>query len=346
MKKKGTKNLTYEQRKAIETLFKAKVHKAEIAKQLGINIRTLYYELKKGAYEHLHKQDTFWYGIRYKKIESYSADLAQRKYEYACSAKGRDLKIGNDYELINYIENRVKHERITAHAVLGEINRNKQQFKTSFSKTTLYRYIRIGIFNNIKIEKRKEKYKKVVLRKYAKGTSIEDRPLEIAQRNTFGHWEMDCVCGGTKPVLLTLSERLTRYEIVFKMENQKNDSVIKCLDKLERRFGSKFKKIFKTITVDNGSEFLNYSGLEKSLYSKYKKRTKIYYCHPYCSSERGTNERLNREIRRLIPKGSNIAKYTEADIKDLENWLNTYPRQVLGFATSKELFNNHLATVS
>lgn len=346
MKAKGTKNITHEQRKKIETLFKAKVPKKEIAKQVGINIRTLYYELKRGAYEHLHKQDTFWYGVRYRKIESYSADLSQKKYDFACSKKGRDLKIGNDYELVDYIENRVKHERITAHAVLGEINRNKQQFRTSISKTTLYRYIRIGIFNNIKLEKRKEKYKKVVLRRYAKGTSIEERPVEIAERKTFGHWEMDCVCGGTRPVLLTLTERLTRYEIVFKMENQKNESVIKCLDKLERKFGRKFSKVFKSITVDNGSEFLNYAGLEKSIYCKHKKRTKIYYCHPYCSSERGTNERLNREIRRLIPKGSNLAKYTQEDIKDLENWLNTYPRQVLGFATAKELFNEQMLAVA
>lgn len=74
-------------------------------------------------------------------------------------------------------------------------------------------------------------------------------------------------------------------------------------------------------------------------------RTKIYYCHPYCSSERGTNERLNREIRRKLPKGTNLAFVTEEQVKAVEEWVNAYPREVLGFATSEELFNEQLALI-
>ena len=58
--------------------------------------------------------------------------------------------------------------------------------------------------------------------------------------------------------------------------------------------------------------------------------------------ERGTNERLNREIRRLIPKGSNLNNISDEEVKRVESWVNAYPREVLGFATSEELFRQQL----
>ena len=76
-----------------------------------------------------------------------------------------------------------------------------------------------------------------------------------------------------------------------------------------------------------------------------KKRTTVYYCHPYRSSERGTNERLNREIRRKIPKGSDIAAYSDEDISSVETWLNNYPRGCLNFKTPNALFNAHVAAI-
>ena len=89
--------------------------------------------------------------------------------------------------------------------------------------------------------------------------SIEYRPKEALLRNVYGYGEGDLVVGkqGTK-------------------------TIAKALDKLERRYGSKFYKIFKSITFDNGVEFMGYKGLEKSCLRK-KKRTIIYYAHPYCS---------------------------------------------------------------
>lgn len=345
MKRKGAKNLTKTQRLQIETLYNAKMPKKEIAKRVGVCIRTIHYELKRGAYEHTSKFSNFWYGIRIKKSIKYSCDLAQQRYELNCTNKGRPLKIGNDFEFVRYFENRCGKEKISPCAVLGQIKRNKIPFKTDISKTTLYRYIANGIFINLKLEKKKQKYKHVTIKRAPKGTSIEKRPTEIKERKTFGHWEIDCVCGPTKAVLLVLTERLTRKEIIFKMKDQTSKSVISCLNKLEYRFGRKFKKIFKSITMDNGSEFADYIGMEKSIYGKCK-RTTTYYCHPYTSCERGTNERLNREIRRLIPKGSNLSKYSDEEIQKVEDWLNDYPRQVLGYATSREMFNKHLQLIA
>ena len=334
---KKRRNLTYTQRLQIETLNNAKKTKKEIAEILGLHLCTIYRELKRGAYNRLN-------GATWETFISYSAQISQDRYDNLCSGKGRPIKLGKDWAFVNYIEQRVTKDKISACAVLGEIKYKQLPFDTQISKTTLYRYIQLGYFPNIRLEKRKKEYKKIKIKRAPKGTSIERRPKEIKDRQSFGHWEMDCVCGKTKSVLLVLSERLTRKEIIFKMENQKALSVVRCLNILERRFGKQFKKIFKTITVDNGSEFADYIGMEKSSYG-HGKRTSLYYCHPYCSSERGTNERLNREIRRLIPKGSDISKYTVQDIQKVEDWVNNYPREIFNYVTSAELFEQQLLAI-
>lgn len=81
--------------------------------------------------------------------------------------------------------------------------------------------------------------------------------------------------------------------------------------------------------MDNGSEFLDWVKLEASYLVQGAKRTAIYYCHPYSSWERGSNEQRNGHIRRFIPKGSDISKYTNKRIKEIEDWLNSYPRRIL-----------------
>lgn len=336
------KHLTKTKRLQLESYLQLKISKKDIAKLLGVHISTIYREIKRGLYEH---RNSDWITeIRY------SSDLAETKYQDNLKAKGQDLKIGNDYELAEYIEHRIVDDKLSPLAVIGEIKAKQLKFNTSICVGTLYNYIEKEVFERLTLKhlpmkERKKRNKKVVIKRKPRGTSIEDRPKEIYDRKTFGHWEMDCVCGPTLPTLLVLTERLTRKEIIFKMPNQKMESVHIYMNKLEHKFGKRFKQIFKSITVDNGSEFSDYETLEKSMFGKTAKRTKVYYCHPYCSCERGTNERINREIRRLIPKGSDISKYTDEDILKVEKWVNEYPRQVLNFNTSNDLFNTYIQTI-
>ena len=334
------KQLTKTKRLQLESYLKINLPKKEIAKLLEVHISTIYREIKKGEYEHLNSNLTT--EIRY------SSDLAENKYQENLKYKGQSLKIGKDFELIRYIEDRIVNGKLSPGAVLGEIKHKNIQFKTTICRNTLYSYIYKGVFEHLSMEhltfKSKEKNKKnnVTIKRATKGTSIEDRPKEIGERKTFGHWEMDCVCGSTLSTLLVFTERLTRKEIIRLMPNQKAESVVKEIDKLERQFGCKnFKEIFKSITTDNGSEFLDFKALEKSIYTK-QPRTKLYYCHAYCSCEKGTCERINREIRRLIPKGSDLSKYCDEDIRIVENWINNYPREILNYATSDELYYQYV----
>ena len=348
------KCLTWQQRLQLEAYLKTNTPKKEIARLLGVHISTVYREIKRGLYEReKYWTDSYNYGERkHKTIQEYSPDIAQENYKQGLTARGASLKLGNDYKFAEYIENRIVNDGLTPLAVLGEIRRNKIHFSTSICIRTLYNYIDKGVFLRLSLKhlplkgKRKPHRKKLnIAAKVSKGTSIEKRPAAIDDRTEFGHWEMDCVEGTKKKreTLLCLSERITRKEMIIKIPNKTAESVVKALNKIERQYGKLFRRVFKSITVDNGVEFSDCKGLEKSIYAG--QRTTVYYCHPYSSYERGTNERLNREIRRKIPKGVDLTQYSDLQIKDIEYWINHYPRQVLGFATSDELFNEYLATL-
>ena len=177
-----------------------------------------------------------------------------------------------------------------------------------------------------------------------KGETIENRPKEVKDRETFGHWEMDSVIGkrGSKAALVVLTERLTRYGLVFKVPDHTMESVVRVLDRLERRMGKDFRQVFQSITVDNGSEFQDCAGMERSLRRR-TPRTRIYYCHPYSASERGSNENMNRIVRRFFPKGTSFDEVTAAQVAQAEDWMNNYPRAILGWRSAGALFEEHLA---
>lgn len=355
MPRKKFHNLTWTQRLQIEAFLKVKLPVKKIAELIGVHQSTVYREIRRGRYVHRKKRYDF-YGdpIGYHETERYSPDIAQQNAELNASSKGAPLKIGKDFAFAEYIEKQIIDEGMSPDAVIGHIRRNHLPFETSICRNTLYSYIEKGVFARLSLQHLKEKGQKKKRKKRTlqaakppRGTSIEQRPSEIWSRNTFGHWEMDCVCGPTREVLLVLTERQTRREIIMKMPDQCAASVVQCLNVLERKYGKLFRKIFRSITVDNGSEFSDYAGMERSVFGRGRaKRTTVYYCHPYRSCERGSNERMNREIRRKIPKGSDIGKFSDEDVRQVEAWLNGYPRRILGYASSEELFQERLAELA
>ena len=142
---------------------------------------------------------------------------------------------------------------------------------------------------------------------------------------------------------IVLTERKTRKEIIIAIPNRKAETVVKALDALERKLGARrFRAIFKSITFDNGTEFAAAEELERSCVNKRLPRTKVYFCHPYSSWERGTNENTNGMIRRRFPKGTNFAAVTNAQIAQAENWINNYPRKILGYKSSEIVFRECL----
>lgn len=335
---KKYKHLTYAEKTMIERWYnKDHKNKKEIAELLGKSERTIRREIKRGLTINLTSE--------LEEIKVYSADIAQEKYEENLKAKGQELKIGSDINLVNKIEKMIKEEKKSPEVIEYEI---KQEGLSDITGRTIRNYIYDGnVFHLTEedmIYKKKHKAKNKN-KKIAKHTppekSIENRPKEAKERSEYGHWEGDLIIGKRKKgsVLLTFTERMTREEIIIKIKGKNNEYVVKALNSLERKYGKRFYTKFKTITFDNGVEFMDYEGIEKSCLRK-GKRTEIYYAHPYCSGERGSNENNNRMIRRWIPKGTLIDDISKEFIKQIEDWLNNYPRAMFDYKSSNMLLLN------
>lgn len=157
---------------------------------------------------------------------------------------------------------------------------------------------------------------------------------------------MDTVvgCKKSKKTLLVMTERKARKEIIIRMPDKTAASTVKALDKLERKFGKAFQYIFKSITVDNGCEFADCTGMERSVLNG-QQRTKVFFCHPYSAYERGSNENQNLLIRRFFPKGTSFDKIALKYIQHVEDWINNYPRGIHGYKSANDLFNEYLLSL-
>ena len=324
----------------IEALLQGKKSIKEVALILGRDRSTIYREVRRGTISRL-KTDL-------SEKKQYRANVGQSNYNELGKNKERPLKIGNDRRLEEYIRKKIIKDKYSPDAIIGEIKAKNLKFKGMICTKTLYNYIDAGIFSGISNknlwEKRKRKkrgYRPIarVSRTNRTARRITQRPEEVNNRLEYGHWEGDCVKGhrGTKASLLTLTERKTLEEIIIKLEQATQEDVRKAIDALEKKYGAEFKLKFKTITFDNGSEFLGWKALEVSLLEPKKQRTITYFAHAYSAWERGTNENSNRIIRRFIPKGVDIADFSHIEIKRIQRWMNNYPRRILGYRTAKQM---------
>ncbi len=337
-KSRKGKHLEYSERRSIERWYnRDKRSKVEISRLLDRTEKTIRNEIKRGLVKNLTSELV--------EIWVYSADVAQQKYEYNLRAKGPNLKIDNDYELKEYVEKSIKKYKKSPEVIALEIK--EMNFKTKMCARTIRNNIAAGDIYDIqpkhmiynKIHKEKNKSKRIC-ESVPPEKSIENRPQEANTREEYGHWEGDLVIGKrTKgAVLLTFTERKTREEIIMKLPNKKSEEVIKAINKLEKKYKNSFKTKFKSITFDNGVEFRNWSGIEKSYdRRKNKPRTQVYYAHPYRSGERGSNENGNRLIRRFIPKGTDINQITEEFIQYIQNWINNYPRVMFKYKSTNQI---------
>lgn len=324
---KGYHYMTERERYKLEGMLDARKPVAWIARELGFSRKTIYNEIRRGSY---------WHTLDYKDELRYSAAKAQDVHRRAQKNKGRPLKIGNDIAYANFLEEKVLRDRYSPAAALAAAK--AAGFKTSICRVTFYSYIEKRVFyqltnSDLWIKSKKKKKKKQEPRiPHPDLPSIEQRPPEIRRRTEFGHWEMDLVvgCKKSKAALLTMTERTSRLEIIRKLPDKKAATVRKAINKIERETPG-FREIFKSITTDNGSEFLEHDKLIRSVHGG--RRFDVWYCHSYAAWEKGTNENHNRMIRRFFPKGTNFDKVSKKEVAALQDWMNGYPRKILGWKT-------------
>lgn len=333
-------HLTKADRYKIEALLKAKLTPTEIAKVIHVDRSTVYREIKRAQTDFLTSELTI--------ERRYNPDMAHEKYLQNMASKGGAIKLAHDYAFAEYIEHKICDDHLSPAAALASIDLEGRHFDTHVCRVTLYTWIDKGFFFRLTNKdlpvksKRKQRHKTIRVQKRPTfGESIEKRPEAINKREVFGHWEGDTVYSskkGGKAALFVYTERMTRKELIVKMPDRTAASASAAIKKLEQRFGDQFVNIFRSITYDNGSEFSNINDLRRETMN-------VWYCHPYSSWERGSNENQNKMIRRWFPKGTSFDTITEEEIADLENWINNYPRKALGWSTANRMFEQELAAL-
>lgn len=160
--------------------------------------------------------------------------------------------------------------------------------------------------------------------------SIHDRPSEVKGRSRFGHWEGDSVVGKAhKGAIHTQVERKTRFLKARLVNSLSAHEAVKAQSKIFKFLPTSAKK---STTVDNGKEFTNHQQFDLP----------VFFCDPYASWQKATNENTNGLLRRYLPKKTDFRKISQQDLDDIVEEVNTRPRKCLGFFTPKEVFNIEL----
>ena len=343
-KEKQYRHLTKNDRIKIESLINQKdkngkrlFNNTYIANYLGVHKSTISRELKN------RKKEKMYIRTGKTKTMPYTAQYAQENADFKRGLSKGEYKLRRNKKLAKFIEDKIKINKWAPDAIVGYM-KTHNYFELdgfeSITTPTIYNAIRYGIIN-VKLEDtRRMKYKaeyeyhnKSDLPKSKAEYSINNRPEEIDKRLYFGHFELDTVIGtskGNHECLMTLTERKTRFEIIFKLKGKTAEEVVNKFNKMKEFMKIHYNKIFKSITTDNGTEFSDFLNIIKDT------KTKIYFCHPYCSGEKGTNEKHNSIIRYFIPKGTLIEKYSYKDINKIAEWMNNYPRKILNYKTPLE----------
>jgi IS30 family transposase len=186
-----------------------------------------------------------------------------------------------------------------------------------------------------KQRKRYKKYgRKTQRTRIPNRVSIHTRGKRIDNRKQFGHWESDSIIGQqTKSkVIHTEVERKTRYLSAVIINSKSATDTIDAQKKIFTRLPA------KTVTMDNGTEFVKHEELNKM-------NIKTFFADPYCSGQRGTNENTNGLIRRYLPKKTNFKNLTQEDLDDIVWEINNRPRKVLQFSTPFEALQKSLLII-
>ena len=218
--------------------------------------------------------------------------------------------------------------------------------KLPCSVTTLYRLIdasafearNIDLYDKVKRKprnhrKQQNKDAQALISRTKQGRLWEDYLEYIKEHPGIHAVQMDCVEGkkDEETAILTLHWVREHMQLYFIMERQFSSDVVAQLDKLEMTLGYElFMEMFPLILTDNGQEFTDIEGMERSCINKGKKRTKIFFCEPNRSDEKGHCERNHRELRKIIPKGTCLDGFSQMDMNLITNHVNSYVRASLG----------------
>jgi IS30 family transposase len=310
-------HFTVEQRYKLEVLLQQNVIKTQIADELNIDISSIYREIKRNSDG---------------RSCVYKADLASRKCKKRHKEKPKNQCFTDDIKI--YVEKLIK-EDLSPEQIVGKSVKDNI---TCVCHETIYKYVwndkKAGgdlykhFRNQGKIYRKrgtsKDKRGQIVGR-----IGIENRPIEVAEKQRFGDLEIDLVIGKDhKGALLTINDRATGMLQMKKIASKDAEIVKNTTIELLKNW----KPFLQTITSDNGKEFAKHKSIAKALEIDY------YFANPYCSWERGANENLNGLVRQYFPKGSDFNLITDEQVRNAVKKLNNRPRKRHQFSSPNEVY--------
>ena len=248
----------------------------------------------------------------------------RRKY-----AKYQGMKIAEHLGLRSFVENLLYDDQ-SPENISGRIKRYAKHLP-AISKDSVYRFIRSVHGRRIesyRSERKRHSYRKRArARQLSDRTFIDQRPTHINARLRSGDTEADFIVSGKsgRGILLVVVDRKLRASFIERILDVSVANVHQAFLRIQKRFPE-----LRTITTDNDLLFRDHQTLAAFL------NVRIYFCRPYHSWEKGTVENTNGVIRKDIPKGANIARYSKRFIQKLEDKLNRRILTCLGYRTPAE----------
>ncbi|HWV46922.1 MAG TPA: IS30 family transposase [Nitrospira sp.] len=169
------------------------------------------------------------------------------------------------------------------------------------------------------------------------GLSIGDRPAEVADRAIPGHWEGDLLTGSHNTHVATLVERRSRFTMLVKVPGKDTASVVTALS---QQIGTLPVALRRSLTWDRGMELAQHKRFTLAT------KVQVYFCDPQSPWQRGTNENTNRLLRQYLPHGTDLSRYSQAELNRIALRLNQRPRKTLGFQTPAAILEAGVALTS
>ncbi|MCF7528670.1 IS30 family transposase [Neisseria lisongii] len=222
-------------------------------------------------------------------------------------------------QLIGHINTLVR-QKLSPQQICGYLEKHHQ---TKLHHSTVYRYLHQNRNNGGTLWQHLRICSKPYRKKYGGKT--------CNKRMCIGDWEADTIIGkDQKSALLTLVGRVTCYTIICKLKSFKAEDTANAVIRVLKAH----KDRVHTITMDNGKEFYRHKKIADGL------KAETYFCRPYRSWEKGTNENTNGLIHRYFPKQTDFRKISRKEIRQVQDELNHRPRKTLGYETPSVLFLN------
>ena len=169
-----------------------------------------------------------------------------------------------------------------------------------------------------------------------------DDYLKYIAENDVVTVQMDCVEGRKTESEAILSLHWTAYhmQLYFMLPIHNAVNVVEVLDNIEQRIGLEiFRECMPIILTDNGEEFTDIDGMERSITISGEKRTTIFFCEPNRSDQKGSCEVNHRLLRRIIPKKTSyndtrnmpIHGLNQQHLTLISNHINSYARPDMNY---------------